>query len=334
MKLHPSMACKIIFPTFLASSPASVFFFSLLASLFFSVALFPQPSFAEPNTEATVEATAKSPAKSKSKTKPPVHKSSIENDATPESDSLVRDHRTIPYPNGALYLSRGIAGSFAGGTNSNPGEDQNLYQWQGELGYYYKPWFSGGLGFRIIAGEPSDSKQRITNRYFLLTRFHLAWSRLALYAGPQIGVDNLNVLVKKSNSDSLKTVNPLETNNDPFTSTNASVGLELGAGSKPLGLIVRSLGLTAPSWSDALGLTFGNRLEYSLVGERNYGSDQSFNVRLLFGTSLDLLTFLPSLRPSVRGLWWFVEYQRSYLILQKVSLRDETALISGVSLAF
>jgi|GEM_PF-7122895 len=52
--------------------------------------------------------------------------------------------RSIPYPNGAIYVNRGITGSFLGGKHQNLGEAQSLFQWQGELGYCYSPSFSGG----------------------------------------------------------------------------------------------------------------------------------------------------------------------------------------------
>ena len=49
---------------------------------------------------------------------------------------VYREVRSIPYPTGALYVGRGITGAFLGGKYQNFGEDQSLYQWQGEVGYY------------------------------------------------------------------------------------------------------------------------------------------------------------------------------------------------------
>lgn len=218
--------------------------------------------------------------------------------------------RSIAYPNGALYMSRGISGAFLGGRHKNLGEDQSLYQWQGELGYYYTPYFSGGAGFRITAGEPSDSAQKIFNRYFLNVRLHKAWNRAAGYAGLQLGMGNLNILTGSPKDSLIKA---------PIKNTKPTLGLDLGGGWK---------------FSKYVGLTLGNNLEYSLVDEEGVGVSNALNIHVNPGLAVDLLAFTDNLRELVPALYFYVEFQRGILIFEKKNKREDQAGVMGFGLAF
>lgn len=254
--------------------------------------------------------TPDAPAAKAKTSKPPAPSSSLdEMDAEPVR-STERVIRSIAYPNGALYMSRGITGAFLGGQHKNLGEDQSLYQWQGELGYYYTPYFSGGVGFKITAGEPSDSAQKIFNRYFLNLRMHQAWDKIAAYAGLQFGMGNLNILTG-SPSDSLIKA--------PIRNTKPTLGLDLGLGWK---------------FSRYLGFTLGNNLEYSLVDEEGVGVSNALNIHLNPGLAVDLLAFTDNLRELVPALYFYVEFQRGILIFEKKSKREDQAGVMGFGLAF
>lgn len=217
---------------------------------------------------------------------------------------------SLPYPNGTLYVPKGLVGVFGGGQIRDLREDLGLFLWQGEFGFFYKPWLSAGAGFRIKAGEPSDIEQKVENRYFVFTRAHRAWNHVAIYAGPQVGVDNLNL-----------TSSPDTGTHDVFSKTGASLGLEFGLGYKPL------------PW---VGVTFGNRFEYSLAnltsGTRS--ASRTLNVRGMPGLSFDLLPFLPGLKESVSAFTAFCEYQRAFLFIVDHRQRTESAWMAGGSIAF
>ena len=233
----------------------------------------------------------------------------------PQSDGpAIRVVRSVPYPAGAMHLDRGITGAFLGGKHQNMGEQQSLYQWQGEVGYYYQPWFSGAVAFRIKAGEPSDKRQKILNRYFLLMRFHKAWSNTAVYIGPQLGLDNLNVLDGTPNiKDSVSIIRK------PIDTTNASLSLDIGGGWK---------------FSRWVGATLGSSLEYSLVGEEGLPHNNSLNIHVSPGIAVDVLAFTESFRELVPALYINVEFQVGFLLLEKNRHRHDQAAILGIGLAF
>lgn len=216
---------------------------------------------------------------------------------------------SVPYPNGAMYLDHGIAGTFMGGKRGVRGEN-NLFQWQGELSYYYTPWFSGGLSFRIIAGEPTDDKQTIFNRYFAHARFHKAWKKVALYAGPQIGVGNINIL-----TDSIGKRKVFE----PLKNTKPTLGLDFGGGWK---------------FSRYFGFTLGANAEYSLVDEVGVGTTNAINLHISPGVSLDVIALTDSLRNLVPAFFVYAEYQSGFLISSETGQRQDQAYVLGVGLAF
>ena len=223
-----------------------------------------------------------------------------------------RHETSIPYPNGGMYLRRGIHGAFSGGRHKNQGEAQGLYQWQGEMGYFYTPWLSGGIGFKMNAGEPSDSVQKVKNRFFIMGRFHYKpLSRISGYFGTQVGVDDLNV--------SLSPVADSGNFREPLRETNAGMDFELGLGWK----LTRHF-----------GLTFAQRLELSLVGEESQNPESAVNFRSLPGVALDLLPFFPTLGETVKALHVFTELQFGKLIRASDSRSRDFAWIGGVSLAF
>lgn len=229
-----------------------------------------------------------------------------------------RKVQSIPLPGGTAYLAHGLVGVFAGGKIKDLDESQSLFQWQGELSYFYYPWLSGAAGFRIKAGEPYDTAQKVENRYFIALRAHKAWSRVDIFAGPELGVDNLNLTSStRPENDSLAKDVLTKT----FSNTGAAVGLELGLGWKPW------------NW---FGITYGHRLEYSLANLTRESSraSRTFNLRTLPGISVDLLPFLPRLHESVHAFYVFAEYQNGYLLIVDSRRRVESAWLAGATLAF
>ncbi len=223
---------------------------------------------------------------------------------------------TIPYPNGAIYIDKGLCGAFMGGKVQTAGDTKSLFQWQGEMSYYYVPYFSGGFGFRIRAGEPSDSAQIILNRYFLLMRFHFTANQFAFFIGPKIGVDNLNVIQDTTLKTSpTKILNPLLENN------NASFSLELGAG------------YNFYKW---VGLTLGSNIEYSrlLFGNQSIDGDNALNIHLNPGIAFNLLNLSPSLHKVVPAINFYLEYQKGFLLLAQENRETDDAWVGGLGLAF
>lgn len=231
----------------------------------------------------------------------------------PLDSAFYREVRSIPYPSGSIYVARGITGSFLGGKYQKGGQ-RSLYQWQGDLAFYYTRWFSGGVGFKINAGEPSDTAQRVNNRYFMQARFHLAHRRLAAFLGPQVGLENLNIL-----SGAPDPTRPSKEIRDPIDDTKASLGMEAG------------LGWKASRWA---GLTLGSICEYSFVDETDSEPDDNLNFRLNPGVSVDVLAFTDTLRGLVPALYVNFEFQLGFLILQDKRRNNDQAFIGGVSLAF
>jgi hypothetical protein len=217
---------------------------------------------------------------------------------------------SVPYPNGAIYLPRGITGTFLGGRRALIEETHYSFQWQGELSYFYNPSFSGGIGFRIIAGEPNSDKQKIVNRYFAHLRYHKAWEKVALYAGPQIGVGNFNVKL-----DSLASRRGL----DSLQETKPTVALDFGGGWK---------------FSRPFGLTLGTNLEYSMVDEDRPGVNNSMNMHVYPGISWDILSLLKSLRALTPAFYVHAESQMGFLLSEATGPRSDIAFMLGLGLAF
>lgn len=228
---------------------------------------------------------------------------------------VFREVRSIPYPTGALYVERGISGAFLGGKYQNLGDEQSLFQWQGEMGYFYTRWLSAGLAFKIRAGEPDTTKQEVFNRYYAHLRFHKNWARAAIYIGPQIGVDNLNILTGTPDKDSVVgTV--IER---PINNTNAGLGIESGMGWK------------FARWG---GATLGAIAEYSLVGTTNSLFGNDLNLRLVPGLAIDVLSFTDTLRELVPALYVNMEFSTGFLLFQRGGKNNDQAFMLGVGLAF
>jgi hypothetical protein len=217
---------------------------------------------------------------------------------------------SIPYPNAAMYLYRGIYGSFAGGRSRNYEEEDALFQWQGEAGYYYTEWFSGGVGFRIIAGPASDVEQRVDNRYFLLTRFHMAWPRAAGYLGLRIGVDDVNFSLKPSDSLDLE---------ERLSETNAGIGMAVGGGWK---------------FSRLVGATMGQRMDVSLVRQNSSMPYRALNFITQPGLALDVLRLNPSLGKNVKGFYLLTELQFGQSLPERGKMTQQFSWITGLSMAF
>lgn len=227
---------------------------------------------------------------------------------------------SLPLPGGAIYQPKGLVGVFAGGTVRDLQDDASLFQWQGEVTYAYMPWLSAGAGFRIKAGEPSDSVQKVENRYFVLMRFHKAWRHVDVFAGPQMGFDNLNLTAPfEDNADTTLPDGNLLTK--AFQANGVGLGLEFGVGYKPF------------PWG---GLTLGHRFEYSLanLSATRQDASRTFNFRAFPGISLDMLHFFPIFGRSVHGFYVFTELQSGYLFVVQHRRRVETAWIAGFSMGF
>ncbi len=218
---------------------------------------------------------------------------------------------SIPMPGGAVYMSSGIYASLAGGKRRNYGDTNGLYQWQGEMGYFYTPWFSSGSDFKMIAGQPSDPVQVVKNRFFVFGRFHKSWSQVSAYAGAQVGMEDLNI-----------SLSPLKDSGDvqaPLRNINAGMGLELGLGWK---------------FSRYVGLTLGQRLDASFVGEDTVNFEGSVNFRTAPGLALDILAMAPSMRSKVKALFVYSEAQFGQLALEDRSKKQDFAWVAGMTIAF
>lgn len=216
---------------------------------------------------------------------------------------------SIALPSGGIYMTRGIYGSLAGGQNRK-GNDHSIYQWQGEAGYFYTQWFSGGSQFKMVAGQPSDPLQVVKNRFFLFGRFHKSWARVTTFAGAEVGLEDLNLSLKPSNDTDLT---------EPLKKINAGMGLEMGVAWK---------------FSPYVGFTLGQHFEASFVGDDTVNSDGSLNFRTAPGLALDVLSFAPSLRKNVKALYLFSEVQFGQLILEDRSKKRDLAWIAGATVAF
>lgn len=222
---------------------------------------------------------------------------------------------SIPYPNAGMYLYRGIYGSFAGGryqATDSTGLRDPLFQWQGEVVFFYTDWFSSGMSYKINAGEPSDSSQEVKNRYILVARFHKAWPTAAFYTGLNLGVDDVTVSLTPSTDSG----NALS---EPLKETNASIGLEAGTGWK---------------FSHYVGATLGQRMDFSLIRQNESDRNRALSFRTSPGLALDVLKLAPSLREQVKGLYWLAEVQFGQQLLESGTWRHDYAWITGLSMAF
>lgn len=216
---------------------------------------------------------------------------------------------SVPYPNGAMYIRQGITGAFLGGKRRLSRENF-LFQWQGEASYYYTPWFSGGVAFRIIAGEPNSEKQKIVNHYYGQARFHKAWKNAAVYMGPQIGVGNTNILTDSTGiKDGLKSIR----------NTKPTLALDCGGGWR---------------FSPYLGATLGSNIEYSMVDEDRDGLTNTMNLHVSPGLALDVLSLTDSLYKLVPALYVYAECQMGFLLSEATGNRKDVAYVIGVGLAF
>jgi len=127
------------------------------------------------------------------------------------SDSTARKKEyPIPYPNRSIYLSTGIVGSLGFGIYRVDGryildgisyKPSPIFQWQGEGSFYYKPYLSGGVSSKIIAGEPTENSTMVDNRYMAFFRFHHRIKNFAAFIGPTVGLHNLAFEADAYNSD-------------------------------------------------------------------------------------------------------------------------------------
>ena len=257
-------------------------------------------SVAPARSQTTKTAPVKKPAP-----KPPVKR------VVPPARSQVEI--SIPYPNAGMYLYRGIYGSFTGGrfheTDSTAVETWKdpIFQWQGEVSYFYTDWFSSGFGFKINSGE-TQGRQFVENRYFLLGRFHKAWRRAAVYSGINLGVNDVSV--------SLSSVDTLGFD-EPLQETNAAIGLETGGGWK---------------FSKYVGATLGQRVDVSIAPRVSGKRAISFHTQP--GLALDMTRVAPSLRESVKALYILGEGQFGQQLTDEGDWGRDFAWIVGISLAF
>ncbi len=226
---------------------------------------------------------------------------------------------SIPYPNAGMYLYRGIYGSFAGGrsrsTDIDPASKAQawqdpLYQWQGEVGYFYTDRISGGFGFRINAGEPSGDRQDVENRYFLLARIHKAWPNAAAFAGMRLGVDAVNFSIRTADTLDLR---------EPLDETRAGLGLSAGGGWK---------------FSRYAGATLGQRLDFLLVPQGIDNPNRAVNFLTQPGIAIDILRIRPEMGENVKALYLLTELQFGQLLTTRGDWAQQFAWITGISMAF
>lgn len=234
----------------------------------------------------------------------------VAQDAGANDTSSDRVEISIPYPNAGMYLYRGIYGSFAGGRSRDDAGDEGLYQWQGEVGYFYTDWISGGFGFRINAGEPSDSLQTVENRYFLLARFHKAWPTGAGFLEARLGVDDVSFSLRSADTLDLR---------EPLEETNAGLGFTAGLGWK---------------FSRYLALTMGQRLGFSLVAQNVDNPHRAMNFVTQPGLALDVLRLRPAMGQNVKALYLLTELQFGQSLPERGTWVQSFAWITGVSMAF
>ena len=231
----------------------------------------------------------------------------------------VRAEISIPYPNAAMYLHRGIYASFTGGgANSQvrdsaagaPAWGDAVFQWQGEMGYFYTEWFSAGAGFRINAGAPSDSIQTVENRYFLVARLHRSWPRAAAFVGMRVGVDDVNFSLVPRDSLSLE---------ERISESETGIGVAAGGGWK----VTRHI-----------GLTFGQRADLSFVRQTARGPSRSVNLLTQPGLALDLVRLHPPLGRNVKAFYLLSELQLGQSFSEFGPMTRQFAWITGLSIAF
>lgn len=231
----------------------------------------------------------------------------------------VRAEISIPYPNAAMYLHRGIYASFTGGGANTQARDtlsghvawgSPVFQWQGEMGYYYTQWFSAGVGFRINAGAPTDSIQTVENRYFLVARLHHAWPKVAAFVGMRLGMDDVNFSLVPSDSITLE---------ERISESQTGIGVAAGIGWK---------------FSRYAGLTFGQRADLSLVRQTAHGPSRSINLLTQPGLALDLVRVFPSLGENVKALYLLTEWQFGQALHEYGPMTRQFAWITGVNVAF
>lgn len=207
---------------------------------------------------------------------------------------------SIPYPHRSLYVPKGILGGIGFGKYQDIRDDQSQFQWQGEVTFFYLPWLSAGAGGRIIAGEPTSTSQNVANRYFILTRAHLRRGPLAVYAGPQIGFENLNLNLSLSgNGNGADSTDSLAN----ISHTNLSLALDAG------------LGLRLPF---GFSFTGGGMLEFN--------NDGNLEGRIYPGIAFDILTLATGMKGLVPGIYLCLEYQLGVAIL---SGKDNRFLLTG-----
>jgi hypothetical protein len=226
---------------------------------------------------------------------------------------------SIPYPNAGMYLHRGIYGSFTGGRYATQDQDtatselswqDPLFQWQGELGYFYTEWFSAGVGFRIIAGSPNDEQQTVKNRYFLLTRVHKSWPRAAMFLGTRVGVDDVSFTLLSDDTTGV---------GGRLRESNVGVGAAFGWGWK---------------FSRYAGLTFGQRVDVSLVRQNPSSPHRGLNFMTQPGAAFDLVRVFPSLGDNVKAFYLLSEFQSGQTVTERGKLTRQDSWILGVSMAF
>jgi hypothetical protein len=226
---------------------------------------------------------------------------------------------SIPYPNAGMYLYRGIYGSFAGGRfhetelvlDDTAGAEvwkDPIFQWQGEVSYFYTDWFSAGFGFKINSGE-TQGKQFVENRYFLLSRMHYAWRKAAVYGGLSLGVNDVSISLGAVDTGGF---------DEPLQATNAAIGLEAGGGWK---------------FSKYVGATLGQRVDVSLAPNVISG-ERTISFHTQPGLALDMTKVTPSLRESVKALYILAETQFGQKLVDEGDWTQDFAWILGISLAF
>jgi len=229
------------------------------------------------------------------------------------SDSTVeKKDYPIPYPNRSMYLTSGIVGALGFGIYRVTGrytldgktyKASSVFQWQGEGSFYYKPFLSGGISSKIIAGEPTVNSTMVDNRYMAFIRFHNRIKNFAVFMGPTIGLHNQSIEADASED--------IEKGID-LSIPAMRYGLELGAGLR---------------LNNALGLTAGTEVEHSITEE--------YLIRYSTGVAVNILFLWPHLGRLAKGFYWMFEYKFAQVKDYSNFQRDnETIYMMGNAVAF
>lgn len=148
--------------------------------------------------------------------------------------------KDIPLPKQSAYTGQGFTVGIGAGGFDPSDECDCLGIWQGQMEFFYSPWFSGGVEVRFFGGEMDSETSLLYRRYRMFGKFHLAFSRFSMYLSPLLGLETTDIseLRKEWKNRSKKddeAVDSTETENvtecqKMFSLDGFSSGVEFGMG--------------------------------------------------------------------------------------------------------